>query len=225
MSNCVALLPMKGHSARVPNKNIRTFAGEPLFFKVAHCLQACDFIDKILIDTDSPKISEMALKNFSKVQIVERPAQLLGDDVPMNSIIAHDMSQVPHQYFLQTHSTNPLLSPETLTKAWQDFQAGLAQGKQSLFSVTRLQTRLYDHQLKPINHNPNELLKTQDLPPCYEENSNFYFFTRSSFLESGKRIGSSFSIFEMNKLEALDIDYEEDFQLAEFVYKMKKEKK
>ena len=209
---------MKGHSARVPGKNIRNFCGEPLFYKIARQLENCLFIDKIIINTDSDDIAELAKKEFSKVQIHKRPESLLGDDVPMNEIIAYDLTQVKGDFILQTHSTNPLLKAETLEKAWHVFLKNFEIGIESLFSVTRLQTRLYDKDLKPINHNPSELLKTQDLPPVYEENSNFYFFTRKSFFEKNKRIAPSFKIFEVSKLEAFDIDYEVDFKLAEIAY-------
>lgn len=213
---------MKGHSERVPRKNLRSFCGEPLFFKVARELEKCAFIESIIIDTDSDEISTLAKKHFAKAKIVNRPEQLRGDDVPMNDIIAHDLTSFVGNFILQTHSTNPLLTSETLQNAWDVFQENCKQGYGSLFSVTRLQVRLYDSQLLPMNHNPNELLKTQDLKPVFEENSNFYFFTRDSFLKTNKRIGEKFKIFEVSKLEAFDIDTEIDFQLAEMVYKSTK---
>ena len=91
-----------------------------------------------------------------------------------------------------------------------------------MFGVTKVQTRFYDKDAKPINHNPQELLRTQDLEPLYEENSNFYIFSKESFKNSdNKRIGLKPKIFEVNKLEAVDIDEPEDFILAELLYKNK----
>jgi CMP-N-acetylneuraminic acid synthetase len=91
----------------------------------------------------------------------------------------------------------------------------------SVFSVTRLQTRLYEENGKALNHDPNVLLRTQDLEPLFEENSNFYIFSKDSFSNTnGKRIGLKPWLFEVNKLEALDIDEEEDFLLAEAVQKL-----
>jgi CMP-N-acetylneuraminic acid synthetase len=219
--NIIALLPMKGHSERVPNKNMRHFNGRPLYHCVAEVLEASRHISAFVINTDSRLIAEDALAHFSKVRIVERPIELQGDFMPMNAIIGHDLSVIEGEHFLQTHSTNPLLTVETLDRAIKDYFESLS-AHDSIFSVTRLQTRLYWQSGEPVNHNPLELLRTQDLPPVFEENSNFYLFSRSSFAAAGeKRIGLKPRMFEINKLEAVDIDEEEDFKLAELLYKMR----
>ena len=217
--NVTALLPMKGHSERVPNKNIRNFAGRPLFHYVAEILESSPYIKSIVINTDSEIIAEDATKHFSKVKIIQRPTKLQGDSIPMNEIIKYDLSKVDCENFLQTHSTNPLLKKATLEKAIEKYM-NLNDGNDSLFSVTNIQTRLYWGNGEPVNHNPNELLRTQDLPPLFEENSNFYLFTKKSFENAGNnRIGLKPFMFEMDKLEAIDIDMEEDFKLAEIIYR------
>lgn len=216
-----ALLPMKGHSERVPNKNMRMFNGRPLYHCVAEVMEKSSHISEFIIDTDSQSIAEDAVKHFSKVRIIERPIELRGDFVPMNDIIAHDISISDSDHFLQTHSTNPLLTAKTIEAAINIYFNSLNH-HDSLFSVTRWQTRLYWQSGEPVNHNPLELLRTQDLPPVFEENSNFYLFSRSSFAAAGnKRIGLKPRMYEMNKLEAVDIDEEEDFRIAEILYKMR----
>ena len=218
-----ALLPMKGHSERVPNKNMRLFNGRPLYHCVAEVLEASSQISEIIINTDSSIIAEDAVRHFSKVRVVERPMALRGDFVPMNDIIAYDISLSNIDHFLQTHSTNPLLTEKILNNAIEEYFDRL-DIFDSLFSVTKLQTRLYWQSGEPVNHNPFELLRTQDLPPVFEENSNFYIFSRSSFAAAGnKRIGLKPRMFEMNKLEAVDIDEAEDFKLAEILYKIRNE--
>lgn len=217
-----ALLPMKGHSERVPNKNMRLFDGRPLYHCVAQVLQESPFVNAIIIDTDSDMIAEDAVRHFSKIRVVKRPDALCGDFVPMNDIIAHDLSLCEAEHYLQTHSTNPLLAVNTLNLAISEYFRSL-NVCDSLFSVTRLQTRLYWASGEPVNHNPLELLRTQDLPPLFEENSNFYLFSKASFVASGnKRIGLSPQMFEVNKLEAVDIDEEEDFRIAELLYTTRK---
>lgn len=137
----------------------------------------------------------------------------------MNNIIDYDISQLEGEHFLQTHSTNPLLRSETINKAIEVYFNNLDKFD-SVFGVTKVQTRFYDKNAKAINHNPNELLRTQDLEPMYEENSNFYIFSKESFKEANnKRIGLKPQIFEVNKLEAIDIDEPEDFIMAELLYK------
>jgi CMP-N-acetylneuraminic acid synthetase len=89
--------------------------------------------------------------------------------------------------------------------------------------VTRLQTRLYWEDGSPLNHNPAELLRTQDLPPVFEENSNIYIFSRASFDHAGRmRIGKTPLMFEMDRLEAVDIDEEADFRVAEALFSLRR---
>lgn len=215
----IALLPMKGHSERVPNKNLRSFAGRPLYHAVMEALLGSPLVKEVVINTDSDTIARDALSHFDRVRIVKRPPEIQGDFVSMNEIIRYDLSQLEGDYFLQTHSTNPLLTSATITAAIERFFSVLPQ-YDSLFSVTRLQTRLYWEDGRPVNHNPDELLRTQDLPPVFEENSNFYIFSREAFSgNQHKRIGKRPVMYEIPKLEAVDIDYPEDFELAETLYK------
>ena len=215
----IALLPMKAHSERVPKKNIKIFGNMPLYHIMMQSLMASELIEKVVINTDSNHIAKDAKRHFERVQIISRPEKIQGDFVSMNEIIAYDLSQLDGEHFLQTHSTNPLLRSETIDGAIEAYFQGL-EIFDSLFSVTRMQTRLYWSDGKPVNHNPQELLRTQDLPPVFEENSNFYIFSKTSFFNAGNnRIGLKPQMFEMDKLEAIDIDEPEDFELAEIIYK------
>lgn len=218
----VTLLPMKGHSQRVPDKNMKDFAGKPLYHAIVNEMLKSKYISKIVINTDSERIKSDALINFkSSVIVIDRPKELCGDFVSMNEIINYDINQFEDKHFLQTHSTNPLLKVQTIDKAIVAYFEGLNK-HDSLFSVTRLQTRLYNGNGKAMNHDPNELIRTQDLEPLYEENSNFYIFSKESFKKAGNnRICLKPQMFEVNKLEAIDIDEPEDFELAEFLYKRK----
>lgn len=217
-----ALLPMKGNSERVKNKNMKDFNGMPLYHAVMNSLLASRYIDIIAINTDSQTIAEDAKKHFGdKVIIINRPIEIQGDFVSMNDVIAYDLSMLEGEYFLQTHSTNPLLTAETIDKAIETYFKN-NEKFDSVFSVTKVQTRFYDQNAQPLNHNPSQLLRTQDLEPMFEENSNFYIFSQQSFKDAGnKRIGLNPKIFEMNKLEAVDIDEPEDFILAELLYKQR----
>jgi len=215
-----ALLPMKGTSERVPNKNMKDFNGTPLYHVIMKTLLSSQYIEKVVINTDNKLIAKDAKSHFGKrVIIVDRPIEIQGGDVSMNSIIDYDLSQLDGEHFLQTHSTNPLLKTQTIDNAIEKYFENLDK-YDSIFGGTKVQTRFYDMDANPINHNPTELLRTQDLEPLYEENSNFYIFSKNSFKNAGnKRIGMKPKIFEVNKLEAVDIDEPEDFILAELLYK------
>jgi CMP-N-acetylneuraminic acid synthetase len=131
-------------------------------------------------------------------------------------VLAYDTGQVAADFYLQTHSTNPLLRAETISSAIRTLLAAYP-AYDSLFSVTRWQTRLWDQLGRPINHNPAILLRTQDLPPVYEENSCIYIFKRETLLARRNRLGERPYLFEVDPAEAWDIDEEIDFQIAGFL--------
>lgn len=209
----VALVPMRHDSVRVIGKNYRPLAGKPLFRHIVDTLLACPPIREVVIDTDSPTIVEMT-RGIDRIRLLERPAHLRADTVPMNEVLLHDTEQVPADYYLQTHSTNPLLKPETITRAVEQFLQNRVM-YDSLFSVTKLQTRLWDQLARAVNHNPAILLRTQDLPPLYLENSCIYLFTRDTLVQKRNRIGERPLMFEIDAIEGWDIDDETGFAVAE----------
>jgi CMP-N-acetylneuraminic acid synthetase len=216
MKSIVALLPMRHDSQRVPGKNYRPMAGRPLYHYIVETLLACREIAEVVVDTDSPDILRGLAESFPQVRILERPLHLRGGEVPMNEVLLHDTGQVEADFYLQTHSTNPLLRTETISRAIQTLMK-LHPTYDSLFSVTRWQSRLWDGLGRPINHNPAVLLRTQDLPPVYEENSCIYIFTRKNLVSRRNRIGERPFLFEIEAAEAWDIDEEIDFQITEFL--------
>lgn len=213
-----ALIPMRHSNERIPGKNYRDFAGKPLFHHIVTALQQCRLIDKIIIDTDSPVIKEQSSKFFPEVLVLERPEHLRDGSIPMNDVLLNTANQVPSDFYLQTHSTNPILSSETIEKAIEKFFTVYPM-YDSLFSVTKKQVRYWDALSRPVNHNPNILLRTQDLPPIFEENSCMYIFTKSILEKKHNRIGDRPYLFEMAEQEAQDIDVELNFIMAELLYK------
>ena len=216
----VALLPMKAHSARVKSKNFRDIAGKPLFRWILDTLLAVKDIDKIVINTDAREIlAENGLKDGDadgRVMIRDRKPEICGDFVSMNLVLEDDVRNVSSDAYFMTHTTNPLLEPQTIADMWSQYQAGVASGKKdSLFTVNKWQTRFYTPEGKPINHDPDNLIRTQDLDPYMEENSVGYFFSGASFLSTGARIGKNPILFETPPLESVDIDEPSDWYMAE----------
>jgi CMP-N-acetylneuraminic acid synthetase len=164
---------------------------------------------------------EDAAKNFPKARLLERPENLRAGTIPMNDVLLNTIDQIESDFYLQTHSTNPLVTPKTITEAVQSFLDNYPLFD-SLFSVTRLQATLWDGLTRAVNHNPAILLRRQDLPPIYEENSCFYIFTRGTMESRHNRIGHRPLMFEMDRVESVDIDEEFDFQVAEFLYQAQK---
>jgi CMP-N-acetylneuraminic acid synthetase len=216
LDRIVALIPMRHHSQRVPGKNYRLLAGKPLFHHIVETLLACPEISKIVIDTDSPDVREGVAKHFPTVDVLGRPEHLRADDISMNEVLLYDTSKYPADLYLQTHSTNPLLKVESVRSAINVLRTYYP-GYDSLFSVTKVQRRLYDSLARPLNHNPNILIQTQDLPPVYEENSCLYLFTRETLEKRRTRIGDRPYMQVLDATEAWDIDDEMDFRIADLM--------
>ena len=219
MTKLAALVPMRHHSQRVPGKNYRLLAGKPLYQHIIETLLVVPEVSTVVVDTDSELILDGLRRDFPQVRLLRRPEHLCAVTIPMNEILLYDSSQVEADFYLQTHSTNPLLKPATVSRAIQTFLDDFPV-HDSLFSATSLHTRLYDQRGRAINHDPNILLQTQDLPPVYEENSCVYIFTREILSQRRNRLGERPLIFEMDAAEAWDIDDELDFAIAEFLMKL-----
>lgn len=214
-----AFVPMRHESERVPGKNYRVLGDRPLFHHIVGTLLEVPAISTVVIDTDSDLIREQAREAFPTVRVIDRPQHLRGGMVPMNDVLLHDISQVPADLYLQTHSTNPLLRSATVAAAIDRLLS--SPDADSLFGVTRLQTRLWIEAGRPLNHDPSVLLRTQDLPPVFEENSCIYLFTADGLARRGNRIGERPVLFEIERDEAWDIDEEVDFQVAEALYALR----
>ena len=208
-----ALLFMKAHSERVRDKNIRPLCGRPLFHWIIMSLARSTYIQEIVINTDSELIARNAQENFD-VTIHMRPDYLLNiHSNEAYQLMAYDLKHTDGDFFLQSHSTNPLLSTATINKAIETFFD--QQEKDCLFSVTPVQKRYFYESGTAVNHDPDHLIKTQELPFLLEENSCIYLFSRNVFFKRKNRIGYHPLLFSMDRFESVDIDEEYDFFIAE----------
>lgn len=212
---------MKVHSERVPNKNFRLIAGKPLYVWILENLFKLNFLEKIIINTDANFELFDQFKNNKKLILRSRLEHLRGDHVSMNLIIEDDLKHFQADDYLMTHTTNPNLSPKTLNKAYSLFKERDKNRFDTLFSVTRFQGRFYREDYSAVNHDPSELIRTQDLPPLFLENSCLYMFSREDFFKHNARIGSKPIMFETPQLESIDIDTESDWLIAESVLQKK----
>lgn len=212
----IALLPMKVNSERVKGKNFKDFNGKPLFKWVLDTLLAVPEIDQVVINTDARHIlTQNGLIESDRVLIRNRKPEICGDMTSMNLIIEDDVSHTDADIYLMTHTTNPLLSTQTVQQALMAFQAKNNNHEvDSLFTVDKIQTRFYTVDACAVNHDPNQLVRTQNLEPWFEENSNLYIFTKDSFTTTQARIGRNPMMFETPKFESIDIDTPDDWDFA-----------
>jgi CMP-N-acetylneuraminic acid synthetase len=211
-----AILPLRGTSQRVPGKNRRPLAGRPLFHHILETLFAVPDIAVVVVNSDDPAVLDEAAAAFPGIHPMRRPAALSAPDTSMNAVLRDAVDRLPSAggVLLQTHATNPFLTAATIAAALAAFRRARPE-RDSLFSVTRRQVRLWDAGGRALNHDPARLLPTQDLPPVFEENSCLYLFTPRGLRTHGTRIGAAPLPFETPPLESLDIDEEADFILAE----------
>lgn len=225
MTECydtVALLPMKANSERVKGKNFRDFAGKPLFRWILDTLLEVERIEKVVINTDARHIlAQHGLVDGAdegRVLIRDRKPEICGDMVSMNLVLADDVANVAAGTYLMTHTTNPLLTSATVSAALDQFDRECSSGAaDSLFTVTPIQSRFYRTDGSAINHDPANLIRTQDLETWFEENSNLYIFSKESFAATDARIGKAPALFPMAATEAIDIDNQAQWELAEAV--------
>ena len=173
-------------------------------------------INLIVINTDAKKIlNNKELQSNQKIIIRQRKETLCGDYTNINLIIEDDINAIPADLYLMTHSTNPLLSIDTIKQAITLFKN--SESHDSLFTVNKVQTRFYHEDATPVNHDLDNLVRTQDLEVWYEENSCLYIFTKDSFTKTRSRIGTTPMMMESPRLESLDIDEPTDWLIAESV--------
>jgi CMP-N-acetylneuraminic acid synthetase len=212
----VALLPMKANSVRVTGKNFRDFCGKPLFRWILDTLLGVKEIDQIVINTDARDILKAnGLMDTDRIIIRDRKTEICGDHVSMNLVLADDVQNIPADIYLMTHTTNPLMSADTIKRALAAFVEAKNKGSaDSLFTVDKVQTRFYRADCSPVNHDPNNLIPTQNLEPWFEENSNLYILTRESFQKTNARIGKRPMMYEGPPFESIDIDTPADWDFA-----------
>jgi len=218
MKKITAILPMRAGSKRIKNKNIRLINKKLLYEYILNTLIKSKYINKIIINSDIQKKFFKKIKN-SKVIYLERKKSLRGN-CNMNDVILETIKNSNDEFYIQTHATNPLLNYKTIDNAISFYMKNKNK-YDSIFSVTKIQKRLWNLNQKPINHKINDEPTTQNLIKIFEENSCFYIFSKKSFFKKNNRIGVKPKMFEISKFESLDIDEEIDINIAKIMTQIK----
>lgn len=209
----VALIPIKLDSKRVPGKNIKPFFdGTPLMYFIQKvCLQS-DRIDETYIYCSNEKVQEYILPD---VKFLKRPEYLNGDNINANDVIREFMKTVDADIYVNAHTTSPFAKVETINNCIDKVASG---EYDSAFCAESIKAFMWENG-KPINFDPDHFPRTQDLPDIYAETSIAYVFTKETFNKYNRRVGIKPYIQEVGKVEAIDIDYPEDFEIANAIYK------
>ncbi|HLC77843.1 MAG TPA: acylneuraminate cytidylyltransferase family protein [Candidatus Nanoarchaeia archaeon] len=215
MNACI-VVPIKTNNTRLPGKNTKMLAGKPLYSYLFNTLKKVKEagLAEIFVDSSDENILKIARQwNF---KTVKRPKEYNSDTTNGDDLINRIVSKLNFEIVGQLFVTSPFLSFDAIKFAIVSMKKN---NYDSLFGVVKRQNRFW-FKSKPINHDLNKLLRTQDLTPVYEE-SDLYFFKKSSFLKYKKRICGKYKAISVRKLESVDIDYPEDFVYAESLIKSK----
>lgn len=215
----VALIPIKLGSKRVPQKNIKPFFdGTPLMFFIQQTCLDSKLIDEVYVYCSDESVKPYILPD---VHFIKRPEELDGDDKNANDIIRAFMKEVVADIYVNAHATSPFAKVETINKCIEEVRSGKFD---SAFCAENIKSFMWKDG-RPINFDPDHFPRTQDLPDVFAETSIAYVFTRESFLKYNRRVGVRPFICEVGKIEAMDIDYPEDFAICDAIYRVRNELK
>ena len=217
MSKTIAIIPARGGSKRLPNKNIKSLLGIPLLVHSILYAKEYDFIDAVYVSTDDVAIKEIALQYGAIV--IDRPQEISGDLEPTVSALKHVLEVISQdvENVILLQATNPLRPHLLLKKAFDLFQEKQID---SLFTVSRSYHKLgkiIDNKFIPYNYVVGQ--RSQDLEPLYYENGLLYI-AKTAVILNNEIITKDAFPFEVNHPFAqVDIDTKEDFELAEYFLK------
>lgn len=219
-------LPCRAGSERVPLKNTRDFAGIKggLLRLKLESLSGINEIDYIVVSTNDPEVMRIVRElNFPKVRIDERPEHLATSATSTDDLINYVPKIIDDEHIIWTHVTSPFLSKESIIKAVHIYYE--EDQYDSVMSVNKVQTFLWTEKgAMNYDRSVEKWPRTQTIEPLYEINSGFFINSRSNYIANADRIGSKPFLFETTGQETVDIDWPEDFEFAEFVYKSRNAK-
>jgi N-acylneuraminate cytidylyltransferase len=218
----IAIIPARGGSKRLPNKNILLLDGIPLIaHSIIYAQKNAAIIDAVFVSTDDEKIKEIAIKYGAKV--IDRPNELSGDFEPTVSALKHSLEVINDKAIenvILLQPTNPLRPENLLHEA---FEVYTDKNCDSLFTVTRNHQKfgkIINNEFIPFNYEVGQ--RSQDLEPTYFENGLLYISKVKAILEDTVITKNAFPFEVNNAFSDVDIDTQEDFDYAEYILKKSK---
>lgn len=215
----IAIIPARGGSKRLPNKNVMSLGGIPLLaHSILYAQAHAELIDDIYVSTNDETIKMIALEYGAKV--VERPQSISGDFEPTVSALRHVLGTIDTvENVVLLQATNPLRPPKLLKEAFESYQKG---NYDSMFTVSRNHQKLgkiNNNQFIPFNYAIGQ--RSQDLEPLYFENGLLYISKAKLILENKILSENAFPMIVNHLFSTVDIDTQEDFDYAEYLFKKK----
>lgn len=209
----VAFLPVKGTSERIENKNIKILDGKPLFIQTLEKLVSCSFIDEVYLDTESQHIIDLASEIDCKILL--RDPALASNKTDGHKLFYNEVSQVEADIYIQILSTSPFILPETIQKGIDKIKN--TEEYDSAVLVKKEKQYTWDPISNKTNYDINNIPNSFNLPDTVIETMGLYIVKKEVALTQKKRIGLKPYLLEATALEAVDVNYPDDFELANFI--------
>lgn len=217
-------LPTRKGSLRVKNKNTRPFAsfnGGLLENKLRQLIKS-ERINEIILSTNDEEcmaIAEAIIPETSKLKIIERPQHLCLDSTNLKDLIAYVPSITTAQHILWGHVTTPLFTNLDYDNAISVYLKKISKGFDSLISVMEFKNYLLNNKGLVVN-NTTDLPwpRTQDLETLYEINHAVFLTNRNNYITHKNRVGDNPYLYITDKIKSVDVDWEDDFKIAEIMY-------
>ena len=207
----VALIPIKLNSQRLPHKNILDLSGKPLCTYMTENLLKVKKIDEVYVYCSDEEIMDYMPKG---VKFLKRDAYLDGDLVKGQEIYERFIKEVDADVYVLAHVTAPFIKSESISNALDKV---LDEDYDSAMSVKKIKTFVW-YKGKTLNYSLEDIPRTQDIEPIYYETSAFFIFKKEVFTKlNHRRIGNKPYFQEIDDVEAIDIDYPEDFKFAQTI--------
>lgn len=203
----VALVPIKLNSQRLPYKNTLPLLDKPLCSHIIEKLLQVEKIDNVYAYCSDDKVKQYIP---AKTTFLQRDPKLDGDMIKGFDIYDAFIQEIDADIYVLAHTTSPFIKASSIDNALAHVLSG---NYDSAFSAERIQTFTW-YQGKPVNYDLNDVPRTQDMEPLWKETSGFYIFRKEIFTEHRRRIGFQPYIQEVSGPEAVDIDTQEDYEMA-----------
>ncbi len=207
----VAFLPAKGTSSRIENKNIKLLDGKPLFLHTLEKLSSCNFIDEVYLDSESEEIFDLAQNVDCK--FLKRDVSLATNKTDGNSLFYNEVRQVEADIYIQILGTSPFIKKETIQKGIE-----ILKTQNEYDSVVLVKKeKLYTWNEQTANYNLEHIPNSIDLPDTIIETMGLYITRKNVALDMKKRIGKKPYLLDASIIEAVDVNYPDEFELANFI--------
>jgi CMP-N-acetylneuraminic acid synthetase len=216
-----AVVPVKGQSERVKNKNLRLLNGESLLARKIRVLQNCTRVKRIIVNSDSDEM--LRVGSELGVESVRRAPHFALGTTPMNDVIHHVVENSPEGHVYWAQVTSPLLPPATIDRAISEYFAKLKEGYDSLASVQRFAVYLWKDG-KPVNYTLDRHPNSQSLDPYFSMTFGILLIEKEVALRRRYYMGERPYLFEVTPVEAIDIDTEYDLVMADLYLRTQAEK-